>query len=178
MIKAMKTLIPVIIAILYLFSSCQKDNPLPPEEYHQDIFRCKVNGVEWTPNCISDPLFGCDAVDCQYYWKDTKTFEIGAVNISHDKTINNSISFAGFGYEGNENLLRSLKENYKEWNKPGNCGFYDLDTTSIRRLTIIEVDTLKYLIKGSFEFTAIDHFGDCKDTVRITDGYFHVNFRF
>ncbi len=170
----MKYLTILLIASLSLASSCQKEDPFPPEDYHKDIFRCKVNGVEWTPHCISDPLFGCDAVDCQYYWKDTKTFEISAVNISNDKTLNNSISFAGFGYEGNENLIRSLKENYKDWNKPSGCRFYDLDTTSTRRLTILEVDTINYLIEGTFEFTANN---ECFDTMRITDGYFHVNFR-
>ena len=168
----------ICLTLLSLASSCQKDDPLPPEEYHQDIFRCKVNGVEWTPNCISDPLFGCDAVDCQYYWKDTKTFEIGAVNKSFDGNVNQSIGIASsFAALGVNELGLSLRE-YKDWNKPGNCGFYDLDTTAVRRLTILEVDTVNYLIKGTFEFTAIDNYGDCQDTVRITDGYFHVNFRF
>ncbi|MEZ5032899.1 MAG: hypothetical protein R2787_16035 [Saprospiraceae bacterium] len=168
----------ICLTLLSLASSCQKDNPLPPEEYHRDIFRCKVNGVEWTPNCISDPLFGCDAVDCQYYWKDTKTFEIGAVNKSFDGNVNQSIGIASsFAALGVNELGLSLRE-YKDWNKPGNCGFYDLDTTAVRRLTILEVDTVNYLIKGTFEFTAIDNYGVCQDTVRITDGYFHVNFRF
>ncbi len=173
----MKHITILLIALLSLASSCQKDEPFTPD-WHVDVFRCKVNGVDWKPECQSDPLFGCDAVDCQYYWKDTKTFEISAVNVNYNKTINNSISFAGYGYENSENLIRSLKENYKDWNKPGNCRFYDLDTTSVRRLTILEVDTVKYLIKGTFEFTAIDQYGNCKDTVRITEGYFHVNYRF
>ena len=64
---------------------------------------------------------------------------------------------------------------YTDWNKPSGCRFHDLDTTAVRRLTILEVDTINYLIKGTFEFTAIN---ECVDTVRITDGYFHVNFRF
>ncbi len=157
----MKYLTILLIALLSLASSCQKEDPFPPEDYHKDIFR-----------------FGCDAVDCQYYWKDTKTFEISAVNKSFDGNENQSIGIASvFAALGDNELGLSLRE-YKDWNKPGNCGFYDLDTTSTRRLTILEVDTINYLIEGTFEFTAIDHYEDCKDTIHITDGYFHVNFRF
>ncbi|MCF8239087.1 MAG: hypothetical protein K9I85_13075 [Saprospiraceae bacterium] len=170
----MKYITILLIALLSLASSCQKEDPFPPEDYHKDIFRCKVNGVEWTPHCISDPLFGCDAVDCQYYWKDTKGFEISAVNISYDKTTNESIHFFVRPANIGDSQLLFLSREYKDWNQPSGCRFHDLDTTAVRRLTILEVDTVKYLIKGSFEFTAIN---ECQDTVQITDGYFHVNFR-
>ncbi|MBK7344915.1 MAG: hypothetical protein IPJ06_18555 [Saprospiraceae bacterium] len=75
----MKYLILLLIALLSLASSCQKEDMHTDE--HKNIFRCKVNGVEWTPHCISDPLFGCDAVDCQYY-KEDKSIQISSkVNI-------------------------------------------------------------------------------------------------
>ncbi len=173
----MKYISLFLIAILSLASSCQKEDPFTPDG-HVDEFRCKVNGVEWTPNCQSDPLFGCDAIDCQYYWKDTKGFEISAVNISFDKSTNESIHFFVRPAELGNSEMIFLSREYKNWNKPGNCGFYDLDTTTTRRLTIFEIDTVNYLIKGSFEFTAIDQYGNCKDTIQITDGYFHVNYRF
>ena len=166
------------LALLSLASSCQKDDPFSHEEYHLDIFRCKVNGVEWTPHCISDPLFGCDAVDCQYYWKDTKSFEISAVNRSDDSSIYQTMGFSKYKSSLGDNLIPYQVRIYTDWNKPSGCRFHDLDTTAVRRLTILEVDTINYLIKGTFEFTAIDNYGDCQDTVRITDGYFHVNFRF
>ncbi len=50
-----------------------------------------------------------------------------------------------------------------------------MDTTLVRRLNILEVDTVNFLIKGTFEFTTIN---ECNDTMHITDGFFHVNFRF
>ncbi len=74
-----------------------------------------------------------------------------------------------------DNLLQLTKEEYIDWNKPSDCRFHDLDTTATRRLTILEVDTVKFLIKGTFEFTAIN---ECQDTMHISDGFFHVNFRF
>lgn len=166
----------LIAAILTLASSCQKEDPFTPEG-HVDVFRCKVNGVEWTPNCISDPLFGCDPVDCLYY-PPTQGVEFSVINISNDKSKNQSIGFSKYSTILGENEIPFRLRTYKDWNKNGNCGFYDLDTTSVRNLTILEVDTVKFLIKGTFEFTAIDHYGDCNDTVRITDGYFDVNYRF
>ena len=164
----------LLIAILSLATSCKKEDPFTPDS-HTDVFRCKVNGVEWTPNCISDPLFGCDAVDCQYYWKDTKGVEISAVNRSNDNSVYQSMSFSKYTTIMGENLIPLRKEAYKDWNNVSGCRFYDLDTTSTRSLTILEVDTINYLIKGIFEFSTIN---ECQDTIRITDGYFHVNFRF
>lgn len=172
----MKYITILLIASLSLASSCQKEDPFPPEDYHKDIFRCKVNGVEWTPHCISDPLFGCDAVDCQYYWKDTKGIELSAVNRSSDNSEYQTMRFYTRPALPNQiHNIWYLSEEFTDWNKPSGCRFHDLDTTAIRRLTILEVDTVKYLIKGSFEFTAIN---ECQDTVQITDGYFHVNYRF
>lgn len=164
----------LLIAILSLASSCQKEDSFTPN-WHTDVFRCKVNGIEWTPNCISDPLFGCDAVDCQYYWKDTKGFEISAVNISSDKSTNESVHFfVRPANLGNSEMI-FLSREYKNWNNPSGCRFHNLDTTSNHMLTIIDIDTVKHIIKGTFEFSAIN---ECQDTIRITDGYFHVNFRF
>ncbi|MCO6485457.1 MAG: hypothetical protein J5I41_06725 [Saprospiraceae bacterium] len=161
--------------MLAALASCFKMKDTPPTpSWHKGVFHCKVNGEEWKAQCVSDPLFGCNAVDCQYYW-DTKGFEISAVNITYDKTTNNSLHFfARPAIIGTAEII-FLSREYKDWNKPSGCRFHDLDTTSMRRLTILEVDTVNFLIKGTFEFTAINN---CQDTVRITDGFFHVNFRF
>lgn len=174
----MKNILILLTATIFLIllSSCKKEDTTPT--YHKDIFRCKVNGVEWAATCPSDGLFGCKPIDCQYYWKDTKGFEIGAIRRKNNDTIYESMSFSKFNTIIGENIIPVRLRAFKDWNKPGNCGFYDLDTTQIRRLTILEVDTVKFLIKGTFVFSAIDNYSDCKDTVKITDGYFHVNFRF
>jgi len=100
------------------------------------------------------------------------------INQSFDKSTNQSIGFSKYSTIIGDNDIQFRLRAFKDWNKPGNCGFYDLDTSSARKLTILEVDTVNFLIKGTFEFTAMDHYNECKDTVRITDGFFHVNFRF
>ncbi len=167
----MNTLLLLTTLLLTLLAGCKKEEPT----YHRDIFRCKVNGVEWSATCPSDGLFGCNPIDCQYYWKDTKTIEIAGINRKNNKETNQSMSFSNKATNVGDNIIPFRKEAYKDWNKPAGCRFHDLDTTANRRLTILEVDTVKFLIKGTFEYTAIN---DCQDTMHITDGYFHVNFRF
>ncbi len=157
--------------LLALLAGCKKEEPT----YHRDIFRCKVNGEEWVATCPSDGLFGCKPIDCQYYWKDTKGFEIAGINRSFQNEIYQSMSFSRYTTIIGENLIPFRKSIFKDWNKHDNCIGHDLDTTSVRRLTILEVDTVNFLIKGTFEFTAINA---CQDTMRITDGFFHINFRF
>ncbi|MCO6485456.1 MAG: hypothetical protein J5I41_06720 [Saprospiraceae bacterium] len=171
----MKYLALLLITMISLATSCQKEDPKTPDNWHKDVFRCKINGEEWKAQCVSDPLFGCSAVDCQYYWKDTKGFEIAGINRSIQNETYQSMSFSKYTTIVGDNLIPLRKEAYKDWNKPSGCRFHDLDTTSMRRLTILEVDTVNFLIKGTFEFTAINN---CQDTMRITDGFFHVNFRF
>jgi hypothetical protein len=162
-----------LLLFISLLGSCKKEDPAPT--YHKDIFHCKVNGEEWSATCPSTGLFGCDPIDCQYYWMDTKGISMGALKVNHDKSINESIGFSKYTTIIGDNLLSLRTKEHIDWNKPAGCRFHDLDTTATRRLTILEVDTVKFLIKGTFEFTTIN---DCQDTVRITDGFFHVNFRF
>ncbi|MBP6185159.1 MAG: hypothetical protein KA479_09480 [Saprospiraceae bacterium] len=170
----MKYLALLLITMISVASSCQKEESKSPS-WHVDVFRCKVNGEEWTPKCISDPLFGCSAVDCQYYWQDTKTLSLSAVRRENNDLVYQSMRLYKYQSEFGDNVLGHPKREYKDWNKPAACIGHDMDTTSVRRLTILEVDTVNFLIKGTFEFTAIN---DCQDTMHITDGYFHVNFRF
>ncbi len=169
----MKRVLLLTALLLAVVAGCTKKDP--PSPFHKDIFRCKVNGIEWVATCPSDGLFGCEPIDCQYYWKDTKGISMGVVRRLHNKSINQSIGFSKYMTELGHNTLSLRTKEYIDWNKPAGCRFHDLDTTAIRRLTILEVDTIKFLIKGTFEFTAIN---DCQDTMHITDGYFHVNFRF
>ncbi len=170
----MQYLALLLITMISVASSCQKEEPKTPS-WHADVFRCKVNGVEWTSKCVSDPLFGCNAIDCQYYWKDTKTISLRATRRLANNSIYQGLRLYRYKSKIGDNHLQLTTEQYLDWNKPSACIGHDMDTTSVRRLTILEVDTVNFLIKGTFEFTAINN---CQDTMRITDGFFHVNFRF
>ena len=61
----------------------------------------------------------------------------------------------------------------------GNCGRYELDTSKLNILNILEIDTINQVIKGEFDFYAIDDYDGCDSAkVHITDGYFDVIYRF
>ncbi len=172
----MKYITLLLIALLSLASSCQKED-LPTDE-HKNIFRCKVNGVEWTPHCISDPLFGCDAVDCQYY-KEDKSIEISSISEYSDNSIDQFIRIYKYGVMIGENeIQKSSGYEFSNQNMPFPCGYYNMDTTKVHRLTILNIDTTNFTIEGSFEFDAIDWDNLCSDTVKITDGYFKLTYRF
>ncbi|MCO6486587.1 MAG: hypothetical protein J5I41_12505 [Saprospiraceae bacterium] len=159
--------------LLAVATGCTMKEP-PTPSWHKDVFHCKVNGEEWKAQCVSDPLFGCSAVDCLFY-PPSSGVEFSAIRMNYDQSINQSIGFSKYSTIIGDNEIQFRLRAYKDWNKPSGCRFHDLDTISVRRLTILEVDTVNFLIKGTFEFTAINN---CQDTMRITDGYFHVNFRF
>jgi hypothetical protein len=167
------SLLIAIILLTTMWTSCQKEKFKP--DYHVDVFRCKVNGEDWAAFCPGAGLWGCEPIDCQYLWKNSKAFELGAVRTSHDNSVNQSIKIYIPRSDFGENELVFITRAFKDWNKLPGCRFFNLDTTSVRLLTILEEDNINHLIKGTFEFTAIN---ECQDTIRITDGYFHVNYRF
>lgn len=161
------------ILLITLWISCQKERYNP--DYHVDVFRCKVNGEEWVATCTGSALWGCDAIDCQYFWKDTKSISISAVRRLNNDSTYQSMRLYKYNSDIGLNQLDFTTREYTDWNKISGCRLHNLDTNDIRNITILEVDTINYRIKGTFEFTAIN---ECQDTIRITDGYFHVNYRF
>lgn len=144
-----------------------------PSDGHKNIFRCKVNGVEWTPHCISD-FFGCSAVDCQYY-VGSRTIELVAIRENHDNSIDQGIKLVKYNAKIGLNEITYKSSVFSDLNNPSGCSSYIIDTSFYRSISIIEVDSLDYIISGTFEFTAVN---SCSDTVKITDGYFDVNYRF
>jgi len=163
-----------LLGLFGLLAGCQKEDPTPT--YHKDIFRCKVNGVEWSATCPSTGLFGCEPIDCQYYWKDTKGFEIRALRRNNITSIRESIAlFARPVVIGNNLTIFPRKNNFMNMKNSSDCIIYTIDSASTNYIDIVYIDTLNYLIEGSFEYTAINN---CQDSVMVTDGYFFVTFRF
>ena len=161
----------LLISLLSLASSCQKEDM--PADGHKNIFRCKVNGVEWTPHCVSG-FFACSAVDCQYY-KGSGTIELVAIRENHDNSINQGIKLVKYNAKIGFNEITYRSSVHSDLNNSSGCFLYIIDTSFNRSISIIEVDSLDYNISGTFEFTAINK---CQDTVHITDGYFDVEYRF
>ena len=160
--------------LLAILPGCRKEDPTPT--YHKDIFRCKVNGVEWVATCPSDGLFGCKPISCQYYWRDDKGFEIGALRKDNIDTIMQSIGlFARPLQIGNNSTIYPLENNFVNMQNNTGCRYHTIDSDRANHIEILNIDTLNFIIEGLFEYTAINN---CNDTVYITDGYFQVAFRF
>ncbi|MBK7344920.1 MAG: hypothetical protein IPJ06_18580 [Saprospiraceae bacterium] len=128
---------------------------------------------EWTPHCISD-FFGCSAVDCQYY-VGSRTIELVAIKENHDKSINQGMTLVKYNTNIGENEITYKSSVYSDLNNKSGCFSYFIDTSFTRTVSIIKVDSLDYIISGTFEFTAVNQ---CFDTVKITDGYFDLKYRF
>ena len=164
-------LIPIIIGIsIVLFSCCKKEDPEPCEGCYTEVFRCKIDGVDFLPYCKSGPLFGCSAINCQYY-KGSGTIELVAFN----KNTGLKVSLTGRPIKIGQNTLGPRRKAFQDWTNEKGCVFYDYDTLNLGILTISEIDTIKQIIKGEFEYDAINY---CGDTVRIREGYFDVVYRF
>ncbi len=165
-------------ALLFTCANCNKDDDTQPKH---NTFRCKVNGQDWEAYTYKNTgIFGMGVqgpTDLQYY-DDTKFFSLGAARVLEDKPVDQSIRMAAKPTIIGKNNLELVQKEFKDWNRPGNCGFYDLDTTKTRCLTILAIDPENHIMEGTFEFTAIDDYDGCADTVIVTDGYFKLEYRF
>ncbi len=160
-------------ALLFICANCNKDDDTQPKH---NTFRCKVNGQDWEAFDYRGGLFGMGTgpTDLQYY-DDTRSIILGARRLLEDESIDQSIRIVSSPIGIGENTINELTEEFKDWNQITGCRFYSLDTTKLRRLTVLEINTQNYTMQGKFEFTAVS---DCKDTVKVTNGYFHLEYRF
>jgi len=168
----MKKLIILSIAVFTLLSCCKKEDPDPCPTCPKTEFRCKIDGMDYVPYCEPDIIFGCTATRAQYY-NDTKSLEIVSGN---DKT-NWSIAIRKHGLKIGKNVLSVRGGGVGNATAPGNCGSYDLDTTKLNILTILEIDTIKSIIEGEFDFYTFEDSEGCeKESVHVTEGYFKVSY--
>lgn len=159
--------------IFILISSCTDEDPCP--RCFEDIVTCKVNGKEWRSHCISnDPLFGCRAVDCHYYFTEGNGLDMSAVNSNdHSSIILDQGSAWGGGQLGNHSIeLHEL--GFYDLKQKGNCLLLDsLDTFYKHYFILDKIDTTNYILEGRFGFKVYNH---CGDTATITDGHFKTKF--
>ncbi len=169
----MKKLIYLFGLFITILASCDPDEPCPT--CFEDVVRCKVNGEKWVSNCkSSNPLFGCESIDCYYYFKDNNT-----LNLSSGSYLNNSgislNNLSGKLIKGkNEISKRDL--GFRDFSLHGNCSYLDsLDVSYPNIFEIIYLDTINYVLEGKFQFKV---FNLCGDTATITEGYFKTKFLF
>lgn len=161
----------LLTCVLFISASCTKEENSCVQKNDCNILEWKVDGKKYKAECESGPLFGCDAVDCQYY-HDTKTLEFvgvgenGAVGVYKYKSLIITGQNNTFGQHDKLNFRSRYNDN--------NCIVYSLDTNSKYSFIINNVDTVSKYIEGEYSFTGIN---DCQDTVKVSDGYFKLSYR-
>lgn len=76
----------ILLLISSLFYACNDDEVCP--KCNKDFVICKVNGIKWRSNCISnEPLFECRDVICYYYIKDDFGLNLTAGNSNNNSGI-------------------------------------------------------------------------------------------
>ena len=173
----MKNLSLLLFFATLLLPSC-KDN----EPYNPYGFRCKVNGVDWTPAIPEGSQWGgANATNFQYY-DDVQFIGIFAKRSFTDQSVNQSMTFSAEQVSLGENKIKYRKRIFKDWHVEGNCGQYDLDTLKPHIINIEVLDRENRIISGTFQFSVHNrdyrHNGeDCvEQSIDITDGEFEFGF--
>jgi len=168
----MKKLIIISLTIITTLSCCKEKDPDPCPTCPKTKFRCKIDGMDYTPYCEPDFIFGCTAVESQYY-NDVKSLEIVSGNDKKGWTM----AISKYGIKIGQNKLSLNGGGVTNKNIEGNCGRYDLDTSRINILTILDIDTINSIIEGEFDFYVVDNCEGCgKETLHVTEGYFKINY--
>lgn len=149
---------------IFLISCCGDSEPCT--DCHTNIFTCKINGVDWKPDCIPDPLFGCNSIETQYYLN-TNWLGINCIN-DFDK-----ISFALYSENiKNSDSIRLTDLTMANLHMNKDCLTYKIDSSQFSYIKIIKIDEYKRVIEGSFACSLIN---EC-ETLIISSGYFKLNF--
>jgi len=167
-----------IILFLLIFSlciACNKNDEPTHEDWTKDdnIFRCKVNGLDWEPK--GDNLgFSDDDLDIYYENFFLNSIQIRASRETDSENDFMSISFfVGNGVNGKHDILGN--QMFTDFN----CGNYYRDTIEQSIIDIESVDTENNIIEGTFYFTANEGSSSIctDDVIVVTEGYFKAKYR-
>ncbi len=173
----MKNLIYLLFtATLFLATACDKEDDMTSDSSNNhDILRCKINGENWTP--AGGDLFITKPYDLQYY-NDEKFLVLSASNSIDEFPLNGGLSIFVKNINLGEHLLHKDDNSFSSHNNSNSdeCKYYDvIDSSFYSFINISELDTVNFIMKGTFESSIIN---ECNDTLRYSDGYFDLHYRF
>jgi hypothetical protein len=173
-----KTIFILNLFIISLLWSCddtkETPTPTPTPAKHVNKLTCKINGEFWealpkkASGILSNPDLTAKAWPIPSSLLKDTVMLINAYN--REKQENLSLGFPFFA-----STIKSRNIDYGPFSGPGIA--CELDTTKTNKVTIISHDKTKRLLTGSFEFTCYG-FGSKKDTLRITDGFFDLQYSY
>ena len=156
---AVKTTIPSLaIAVLFLFSTCRKEEPLP--DYY---IRCKIDGEDYWPNKCANCMRGQLLGDTVFMMNANAGFQsvlLGVINkpsfVLQKYTLNRTES--GGSYD----------------NSPLVDDIFRTDSVYTGKLIITTLDKTNKIIAGTFYFQAYNPVQN--KTVNITNGQFRLKY--
>lgn len=168
-------IIQILLLISSLLYACNDDEVCP--KCHKDFVICKVNGIKWRSNCISnEPLFGCRDVSCYYYIKDDFGLNLSAGNSNNNSGITLDQGSAWGGAKLGNNSIQKTEFGFINFSLNGNCSRLDsIDFSYNNYLILDKIDTINYLLEGRFGYR---DYNLCGDTATITDGRFNTRYFF
>ena len=170
----------MLYSFYIFFCSCEKNstpNPmpqLPPITMDgKNTFGCKVNGDIFLPykpfgDLTTGPILN-------FYYTAAKELYIAAR--ANQITYFESVKvYAICPDTGIFNIVIKPGDDVFYSNKSGEYHDYELsDSNSYNLIRILKLDTLKYIIAGTFQFTGYDPIK--KDSVYITEGRFDIKYK-
>ena len=109
---------------------------------------------------------------------DNNRFYLQSINKTKDSATESSMSLSCYNLVLGENTIQAVQPGfgwaiYGDYSYKNGCVNFNLDTTTIRKLTITKFDKTNNIISGTFEFTV---YNVCTDTLKITRGRFDTKF--
>jgi hypothetical protein len=158
-------LLPFSMVIL---TTCSKNTC---ENCYPTVFECKVDGKTWKTSCESKDIFGCTASDFKYY-DYIPSMTLRGDNDNLNSSLELKVRNQRLNIGDNKLYIDEFIGTYfGDGNNQKGCEIYKLDTLFSHRFNIIELDTVRQIIKGNFHFTGKDK---CGKTKKITEGKFDL----
>ena len=166
-----------LLAFFGILSACYYQKKLI-EPVFQNSFSCKINGVDWKPEGGSNATGGIKSLSIDVgKYPYFNAISIDALKQIRDSRTGDNLTFEGFNFAVSllpPNSTHLIYGNNFFYNFKNGCSSYYPDSLPSNRVTILALDTLSKIVKGTFEFEAKSP--TCKQTVVITDGKFEVKY--
>lgn len=159
--------------ILMFLWGCEKGESFDYEVREHEVVSCKINGEDWVP--VRTYLFAIRTYKVQYY-EDTGFFSMSCANLREDVALKGGIVMNVDSLKIGENKLVERDHIYyisNDENTSDCTYYYDLDSTNHNYINIENIDTVNYILTGTFGFTAVN---DCAESIAVSDGYFDIKY--
>lgn len=158
-------------AILFLLSTCKKDDLPKATQTGENTMSCKVNGQVWQKKACSSCFGGGSALSINY--DDRDFFGVSGENNDQKITITliiNSLKtpriFTSSTKGNNQAYLNSYKNGTIH---------YSTSKLNTGTVTVTKIDLTNKIISGTFEFTAEDE-SNTNNIIKVTDGRFDIKY--